>query len=282
VVSDTRAEELARRSEHRDQALRDILALEEQVRLGEIPPTAADILRRGYERAAAQALTGHARTAARGPAPRPRRAGRVIAYLLAAAVAVLAAAVVLPRYIAARPANGFVTGNEPMQSMASQPSPAPENSSPSSTVLPPSSGTDSSLTTLTAAVAANPNDDNARLSLANRYTDDGDYTPAAQQYLTLLQRDPANAEARAHYSWLLLQTGSSQPALAMIRQALTQDPTSLHALWFLANIQVYGLGDGSAALTTLRQLQQHPHLPADLANQIPALTAIAARQAGQR
>ncbi len=292
-MSVDRAGDLTRLHEHRDQALRDILALEQQVASGEIPVAAAQKLRRGYETSVAQALDDEMGAATvRGAVQPPHRGGRgrVIAYLLAVSVAVLAAAVVLPRYLGARPANGFVTGNEPMQSLAAQSPPSPPAAAGPTAVasLDPTAvasvgpTVNSSLTALAAVVAANPNDDAARLALANLYTADGRYEQAAQQYSDLLQRSPANTEARARYAWLLLQIGLPQQALTMVNQALTADPTSQDGLWFLANIQLYGLNDPGAALTALRQLQQRPNLPAVVRSQATALAAIATQRAGQR
>ncbi|NBH03445.1 hypothetical protein [Amycolatopsis sp. SID8362] len=45
-------------AEERDQAFRDIVALDAQVDAGEIPPKTAARLRAGYERAAAEAMKG--------------------------------------------------------------------------------------------------------------------------------------------------------------------------------------------------------------------------------
>jgi hypothetical protein len=285
-VSVDRAGDLARLREQRDQALRDILALEQQVASGEIPVAAAQKLRRGYERSVAQALDDDMGAATvRGAVPPPHRVGRgrVVAYLLAVAVAVLAAVVVLPAYLGARPTNGFVTGNEPRQSLAAQSPPSLPAAAPGPSSLPSVAPDQSApLTALAAVVAANPDDDAARLALANLYTADGRYEQAAQQYSDLLQRSPTNTEARARYAWLLLQIGLPQQALTMVNQALTADPLYQDGLWVLANIQLYGLDDPGAALTALRQLQQRPNLPAVVRSQATALAAIATQRAGQR
>lgn len=107
-------------AEERDQALRDILALEAQVDAGEIPPDAARRLRAEYEQAAADAINRLDEPAK--PVSRRRRAReartRTIAYLGTLVAAGIAAVVVLPAAVQQRPQNGFVTGNEVMQSSA--------------------------------------------------------------------------------------------------------------------------------------------------------------------
>ncbi|MDQ2791020.1 MAG: hypothetical protein DLM60_05060 [Pseudonocardiales bacterium] len=111
--------ERVRLEELRDQALRDLIELDRQVGDAEIPPNAAAALRRGYEVTAARALaaldlTAPSTTTATRVRPRLSRA-RIVAYALTALAAVVAAAVLLPQFVAQRPAGGFVTGNEVAQ-----------------------------------------------------------------------------------------------------------------------------------------------------------------------
>lgn len=103
--------------EARDQALRDLVELDHQVAGGEIPPGTAAELRRRYEATAVRALAAldaPAQPATTVTRARPSRA-RIVAYALTALAAVLAAAVLLPRYAGQRSAGGFVTGNEVTQ-----------------------------------------------------------------------------------------------------------------------------------------------------------------------
>lgn len=277
MVSDTAGRR--RLAEDRDQALRDLLAVDEQERVGEIPAAAAEALRRRYEAAAAHALSALAEPdQPTRPTPSSRRHPsrvRRAAYLATALAAVLAAVVVLPRYLAPRPAGGFVTGNLPTPAASS---PAP-NAAPGRSSAP--AGTSAALAALQAAVRARPEDAAARLALANVETAGGRYADAATQYGWLLQRDPNNAEVLAHSGWLLLQTGQPQQAYSAVTRALRLDPGSVHGLWFLANIELSGLADPTAALATLRQLQDQD-MPASLRAQVQALTAAATRQAGGR
>lgn len=108
-------------TELRDQALRDLVELDRQVADGEIPPDAAAGLRQRYEATAARSLTAldapaQSTSTMTRTRPQPSRA-RVVAYALTALAAVVAAAVLLPQYLAQRPAGGFVTGNEVAQAM---------------------------------------------------------------------------------------------------------------------------------------------------------------------
>lgn len=112
--------------EEREQALRDLLALDEQVAAGEIPPDAAERLRAEYERTAADAMTRLDQERPTGPRKLDRRSrARTLAYLATVLVAGIAALVILPNAVQQRPQNGFVTGNEPMQSTSSMPMPTP-------------------------------------------------------------------------------------------------------------------------------------------------------------
>lgn len=117
--------ERMRLEELRDQALRDLVELDRQIADGEIPPDAAAGLRRRYEATAARTLaaldaTAQAPSTGTPTRRRPSRA-RVVAYALTALAAVVAAAVLLPQYLAQRPVGGFVTGNEVSQGMRQDP-----------------------------------------------------------------------------------------------------------------------------------------------------------------
>ena len=113
--------ERVRLEELRDQALRDLAELDRQVADGEIPPDVAAGLRRRYEATAARVLASldasEQSTSTVTPTRRRPSRARVVAYALTALAAVVAAAVLLPQYLAQRPAGGFVTGNEVTQAV---------------------------------------------------------------------------------------------------------------------------------------------------------------------
>ncbi|MBW0108835.1 tetratricopeptide repeat protein [Pseudonocardia sp. KRD-182] len=246
-----------------DQAVRDIVELDRQVACGEIGEADASALRAGYEARAAQSLG--ALDVTDPPAPAPLRAPRAwsLAYLLAGAVAVVAALVLLPASMIERPVGGFVTGNEAVQGGASALDPA-------ATV------TDAQLEEV---VAANPGVVGMRLALADRYVAQGDFGPAMRHYLDALRREPDNAEAHAHLGWLLLQIGQPQDAAESVDRALALDPSLDDALWFRANIALDGLDDPAAALASLAELGRRELSPA-VRTQVEQLTATAQQRLG--
>lgn len=252
-----------------DQAVRDIVELEAQVAADEIPDDAAQPLRHRYETLAGNALAAldaepeDARKPARHRADRPR--AWTLAYALAGLAALVAATILLPASVLDRPAGGFVTGNEAIQRAGGAPP-----LDPSLTV------TDSQLEQV---VAANPDEVGIRLALADRYVAQGEYDPAMRHYLEALRREPGNAEALAHLSWLLLQIGQPQEALQTVEQALSIDPSMADALWFKANIQLYGLDEPTDALDTLRELSGHDLTP-EVRGQVDQLTAAAEQRRG--
>ncbi len=255
-----------RLEQERDQALRDLVDLEEQVIEGEVPGELAERLRQQYERRAAKAL---ALLEAEADFPEPASPAqsrgtraRWAAYALAVAVALFAAVVLLPGYLGERPTGGAVTGNEALGSTV------------------PDGGADTAprdLSTVTneemeAVIADNPEVIDMRLALAQRYLDQGEYVDAARHLLVALDQEPRNVEAQAHYGWLLLQLDQPEQAMEYVDGALAQDPRSIEGLWFKANIAFFGLSDPTAATTVLEQLRQRPDLTREVRNQVETLT----------
>lgn len=127
--------ERERLEQEREQALRDLLALEVQIRTGEIPDQAGQRLRTEYERAAADAmarLDGLDKPGTRTPSR--VSIARTLAYVVTVLVAGVAAAIVLPQSVQPRPENGFVTGNEVTQTSTPAP-PLPVGSDAAGTAL---------------------------------------------------------------------------------------------------------------------------------------------------
>ena len=183
-------------------------------------------------------------------------------------MAVFAAVVLLPVNLGERPTGGAVTGNEALGPAA------------------PTQGQDAGardLSTVTNeeledVVTQNPEVIDMRLALAHRYLDEADYLAAARHYLVALDRAPRSVEAQAHYGWLLMQLDEPEQAAEYVDGALAQDPRDEEALWFKANIALYGLADPAGAATVLEQLQQRPDLPAEVRTQVDALIAEARGQ----
>jgi len=260
--------------ELRDQALRDIVDLDRQVSEGELPPTEAAGLRQRYEVAALRALTELAHgsepppeegTAVRTRVRRPRAVRA--AYAIGAAGAVFAAVVLLPAYVGERPAGGFVTGNEVMA--------GPTDAGSGAIPRDISTVSDADMEVV---VAANPEVIDMRLALANRYVEEGDYAAAARHYTVALEQQPDNIEALAHFGWLYLQLDEVAEAVRYIDQALELDPAHQEALWFQANIELYGRSDPAAALAVLARLQQRDDLEATVRAQVDELVTVAEAQ----
>lgn len=299
--------------EERDQALRDLLELADQQAHGELSAVAADRLRVRYEARAVLALTaleesaleesarkesarkestreksvrkesaaldestgqdesatdrptgasagGDPEAPRRGSAGvRPRHRGRTAAYVVAGLLA-LAAVLSLPSALTPRPAGGLASGN-----LTGVPSPAP-------------TGRDLSTVTndeMEAVVRANPNVVGMRLALASRYVDAGQADRALPHYETALRQQPNNAEAHAHLAWALLQLGAGPEAASEIAKARRLDPALLDAMWFDANIRLYGVGDTAGAAAVLREMQARDLTP-QVAGQVQDLLTTAA------
>lgn len=258
--------------QERDQALRDLVDLDRQVAGGELPEDIAAGLRSRYEHTAATALARLAETPEEtAPSPSPGLStsrARWAAYGLALAAAVFAAVVLLPTYLGERVAGGAVSGNEALGPAAEQGA-APRD-----------------LSTVTneeleEVVAQNPEVIDMRLALAHRYLDAGEYMSAGRHYLTVLDREPRNVAALAHHGWLLMQLAEPRGAMESVDKALAQNPRDVEALWFRANIALYGLSDTATAISTLEQLRERPDVEPSVRSQVETLLAAARGEAAQ-
>lgn len=265
-----------------EQALRDLLELDQQVADGELSPAVASRLRRDYEREVAEAtaeLDASPKTAEPERTPRRRlglrsgrRGTRPRALLYGSgALALVAAALLLPTTVLNRPSGGFVTGNEALQDGG-----AVAGSTTAGRNL--ADVTDSQLE---AVVAANPEVIGMRIALADRYTRKGRYYQAAKEYVKVVEQDPKNAEGPAHLGWLMLQIDKPKEAARLVDKALAIDPRLLHGLWFKANIQLYGLGQPRAALQTLDVMSAQQNVSAAVRGQIRTLRADATQRIGK-
>lgn len=265
-----------------DQALRDLLELDAQADNGELSPEVESRLRRTYEWEAAEALAQLQGSDTREdperpsrPAARPSGGTRAISPRTlvygAGAVALAAALLLLPAYVLDRPSGGFVTGNEALQNSGVT----------DGRVMAGRNLADVSDRDLEAVVAANPEDVGMRIALADRYTKKGRYDSAAVQYRKVLEQDPGNADGMAHIGWLMLQTGNPKEAARIVDKALAADPRLLDALWFKANIELYGLGKARAALQTLDAMSKRTDVSAEVRAQITELRRVVARRIGR-
>lgn len=261
--------------QRRDQALRDLLELEQQRRAGEVPPAAAEALRRRYERSAAEALAllegeGPTVPPTVPPAGRGRPTWRAGLYAAGVLTAMVAVTVALPPAVQERPAAGFVTGNEALGPAAS-PSAAPTS---------PPAGRDLSKVSdaeMEAVVAANPEVIGMRLALARRYLEQGAFDKALPHYRQVLEAEPGNAVALASLGWVLLQSGDAEAAGSFAARAVSGDPSLPMAWWVQANVRLYGQDDAAGAVDALRRMQKLPLEPA-VEQQVATLLAQAEAQ----
>lgn len=268
--------------QRRDHALRDLLELDRQLGDRELSPETASRLRREYEREAAAAITALDRLAATpadddtkvphvGDGSRPRRVKpQHLLYGLGALVLV-AAALLLPGYVLDRPRGGFVTGNEALQN--------PSGDMPSAAQPPVRDLEKVTDQELEAVVNANPDVIGMRLALADRYTAKGRYDLAVVHYRKVLELEPGNAEGKAHLGWLLLQVGQPDEAQRLVDDALSTNPKLADALWFKANIRLYGFDDAQGAIDVLDTMSALPDLSREVRDQIKALRQEASAQA---
>lgn len=242
--------------ERRDLALRDLVDLDEQEAAGEIPAARALQLRQRYEADAARAFDlldefdrvdqdpeagsdpdVRARTETESW-PTPAAGGAMVGGRRRIAGVVLVVAVIATVALSvrgdltSRPTGGFVTGNEA------------------------TGGRDLSEVTnaeMEEVIAANPDIVAMRLRLAHRYFEDGDYDRAVKHYLAVLDREPA-PEAMAHLGWLVFLDGEVEVAADLLVASRDRDPDDAEALWFLANVRLYGQQDPAAAKPLLQEL----------------------------
>ncbi|MBW3658621.1 MAG: tetratricopeptide repeat protein [Actinobacteria bacterium] len=232
--------------EQRDQAVRDLAELDDQVADGEIDAATAADLRRRYEADAAAALRALERA---GPSPTPGtegdgRTGRgllVAASVLAVAV-VGGAVLALPSFVLDRPEGGYVTGNEVTAG-------APEGRNLAEVTT----------EEMEAVVAQNPDIVPMRLALAHRYFDAGEFRAAFDHYMAVLGRGP-DSEALSRLGWIVASDGETALGIQLLERSLRLAPGDPEATWFLANIRLYGQGEVAEATALLEALLEREDL----------------------
>jgi cytochrome c-type biogenesis protein CcmH/NrfF len=181
------------------------------------------------------------------PPTRPRR--RIFAITLIVVAILGATGFTVTRALVPRPAGGYVTGIEATGAGQSDQVPA--------------GGRDLSKVSdaeLEAVVAANPDVAGMRLALAHRYFDRRDYRRALEHYKAVLDRQP-DPEALSHLGWITFAAiKRADLAAELLERSLERQPNDPEALWFLANVQLYGLKDAGAAVGTLTRLGDLPGL----------------------
>ena len=233
--------------ERRAQAASDLIELDEQLASGEVDPATADRLRARY-RAELVSLDVLAQAASTDAGPPPDRSvgrmvvGTFLVVAAAAGVVFLAAQAIDDR----RPGE-FVTGGIDSRDLS-----------------------EVSTAEMEKVVTEFPNVVSMRVALARRYFDAGDFSSALSHYLTALEQDPTNPEALANLGWMtyLSDPAESATAAAFLKRSLDSAPGYAQAMFFLANVQLYGLGDPAAALEVLEDLEKAEDMPEDVAERL--------------
>jgi cytochrome c-type biogenesis protein CcmH len=102
-------------------------------------------------------------------------------------------------------------------------------------------------------VAAFPDSIPIRMALAARYFNAGDFSPALDHYIEVLNRE-RHPEALANVGWMTFQSGDSDTALDFVEQSLAVTQELPLPYWYLANIRYYGFADPAGAVEPLETL----------------------------
>ena len=227
------------------QARADLAALERQIEDGELDETDAAPLRAAYLREVAEAeraanQSSVTETSGTGPSQGSRNRRLLIGALVTVVVVVgitfAASQALVPRPPSSEDTDLSEVSNEAME----------------------------------AVIADNPDDpqiNGMRLALADRYFEEEAYQQAFEHYRIVLENDPANGEAAralGRMGWMSYRSGEPELALESIRRAVELDPTYGEGRFFLGLVQLCGLADHEAAVTTLEEVLTLPDLPADV------------------
>ena len=128
-------------------------------------------------------------------------------------------------------------------------------------------------------VAENPDVIGMRLALAERYFRAGSYDLASVHYTKALQQEPANGVALAHLGWINYQVGRTAESARMLDRAVRTEEDPFDALWFQANVRLFGQSDPRGAVDSLDALLEVRGLKAGARGRIEDLRAVAVSRA---
>lgn len=122
-----------------------------------------------------------------------------------------------------------------------------------------------------AVIAENPNVTGMRAALARRYFEEGDFSSSLGHYLIVLEQDAGNAEALAIVGWMSFLSQEPDLAESYVVRSLEAAPGYPDALWFLANIRLFGTEDPDGAIGPLQELLSIEGLPDDVRTEAESL-----------
>lgn len=235
--------------ERRDQAASDLADLDEQVASGELDQTTASRLRARYQ---AELISLGAQVEA-APLDEPASPGRSVGRVVAGSLLVIAATIgivfLAAQAIDDREPGGFATGSIEDRDLS-----------------------EVSTAEMERVVEDFPNVVGMRLALAGRYFQSGQFSLALPHYFTVLDQDPTNPEALASMGWMVYvaDPGQSTTAAAYLERSLAASPGYGDAMFYLANVRLYGLDDPAGARELLEAIAAED-LPDDIAALIDEL-----------
>ncbi len=276
----------------RDHALRDLEELAQQVENGEIDVETAETLEAGYRAELEKAEAALAEMPAPKEAPKPKgRGGKPAAkpsgkaspskpktqedeedsapprFPVKGLIGMGAAVVVLSVLIGVIVVVGG-DGEEGMPDSAMPPATQGQSGVPADP--------DDPLAQMEATVAANPEVNGMRLALAGTYFERGDYIPAMEHYLAVLENNPTMQEeaiSLARVGWMAYVTGQPETARDYLHAATQLDPAYGEAQLFYGVVLLYGVGDAEAALPVLEGVLQLEDLPETLRPEVENMIA---------
>ncbi len=231
----------------RARAKHDIEAVRRQVSEGELDPETAEMLIRRYQSEIEQIdhTSGRPDTNAGATPSTPSRSRRMVGTLL---LIIAFVAVSITAYLAIRPREGgFITGDV-------------EGSVDLSQVTNDQ---------MEAVIAANPDVPEIatmRISLADRYFDEGAFSDALPHYLGALDGTldrTRRARGLARVGWMSFLSGAEEIAEVYVGEALEIDPDYLEAQLFLGLIRL-DRRDGDGTLDLLEPLLARDDLPTEV------------------
>lgn len=124
-------------------------------------------------------------------------------------------------------------------------------------------------------VAAQPDNIEARRRLGDLHFAANRFDQALEQYLVVLDAFPQQAQTLARAGWIAFEGGDSATANRLVNESLTVADRDPEALWYAAQIRMYGLNDPRAAVAPLRRLLERDDLSAQLRRDARRLLATA-------
>lgn len=137
---------------------------------------------------------------------------------------------------------------------------------------------------LEAVIAANPDNPEIagmRVALANRYFEEGDFSPAVEHYLTALAGTlPADRRAQAlgRIGWMTYLSGETDTAERYLEEALTTEPDYGEGQFFYALLLLDGRQEPCRALPLLEAVAARQDIPGTVRAEVES--ALARAQAG--